>query len=517
MPSGEDQQHFKKLHSRLIELMNTPTLKRNSYNLSYRGICLGLTSMAIQAILINTTEYIKFCNRIKLLYKFFFNTKPKYFLTKEEQIDLDIFLEGIALYQEPYKYKVLISQEQRIVNYKIRDYHSLIFQIIKPLAFNICKKNIHKFPNFLGCYGLQDIKTFLDVLKETINKVLIDEHIAFMLHIHNHIIALRYDHDHTSWTLIDSNMLNIVDQLHICESMAKLLVEAFVNYDKNSADIKLAIATDPIITVNETDDLSIPIGIQNRFLLELERNESWQQIHQITKDKLDRTNDGASWLYISARSGQLDIVKQLIEARADVNLSKDSGLTPLWVAVQDGYTEVAETLLESGAYVDPVNLFTGTTPLLIASQNDYNPIVKLLIKFNADVKKSNHNGITPLLVASQNGNIEIANDLINANANINSSNTHGITPLWMAVKNKHFPLIEYLLKQGAELTDPNNSILPPSTTKEYDNIGNNRLVVFDSYDELDSFYNIKKNDNDFVCLDDNRKISTKTTYKITNV
>ena len=51
---------------------------------------------------------------------------------------------------------------------------------------------------------------------------------------------------------------------------------------------------------------------------------------------------------------------------------------------------------------------TGATPLFVASQNGYTEIVKQLIRAKADVNAANKNGATPLQIASQKRHTEIA-------------------------------------------------------------------------------------------------------------
>merc|ERR1712232_980725 len=72
------------------------------------------------------------------------------------------------------------------------------------------------------------------------------------------------------------------------------------------------------------------------------------------------------------------------EGKADVNKAKNDGTTPLFVAAQYGYAEVAESLLRGRAHVDkPKN--DGATPLFIAGQNGHAELAKLLLQGRADM------------------------------------------------------------------------------------------------------------------------------------
>jgi ankyrin repeat protein len=57
-------------------------------------------------------------------------------------------------------------------------------------------------------------------------------------------------------------------------------------------------------------------------------------------------------LLAAAWEGDLEQVKALIEARADVNAATNDGATPLFIAAQEGHTAVVAALLEARADVN---------------------------------------------------------------------------------------------------------------------------------------------------------------------
>jgi ankyrin repeat protein len=68
------------------------------------------------------------------------------------------------------------------------------------------------------------------------------------------------------------------------------------------------------------------------------------------KPQLDaRAPNGQTALMFAAKLGNLDYVKQLIEADADMDLADYDGLTALALAKRAGHMEIAGFLLESGA------------------------------------------------------------------------------------------------------------------------------------------------------------------------
>ena len=100
-------------------------------------------------------------------------------------------------------------------------------------------------------------------------------------------------------------------------------------------------------------------------------------------------------LVLAAIQGNLDIVKELITAGANVNLATEGGLTPLHCAVNKDFHEVAKYLIKKGANVNAVTA-KGSTSLHWASYNKNYALCKLLIQAGAIVNAKAMNGFTPL-------------------------------------------------------------------------------------------------------------------------
>ena len=146
---------------------------------------------------------------------------------------------------------------------------------------------------------------------------------------------------------------------------------------------------------------------------------------------------GLTALVYAVRSNDLDSVKALLAAGADVNQTTAYGWSPLLVATQNRYYKLGAYLLDHGADVNLTNK-GGWTPLYLATDNrniesgdypvrkpdmDHLDYIKLLIekgaKVNARIKDStqtrtvftnqwlDENGATAFLRASQSGDIEL--------------------------------------------------------------------------------------------------------------
>jgi ankyrin repeat protein len=95
------------------------------------------------------------------------------------------------------------------------------------------------------------------------------------------------------------------------------------------------------------------------------------------------------------------IVRLLIERGADVNASEpDQHWTALHLAARDQHAIIVRVLLETGAAVDPIDVF-GNTPLwrcVMTAASDLTAL-RCLIAYGADPSKKNNFGISPIDIA----------------------------------------------------------------------------------------------------------------------
>ena len=91
-------------------------------------------------------------------------------------------------------------------------------------------------------------------------------------------------------------------------------------------------------------------------------------------------------IYKAAKEGQIEEVKKLLPAGADVNTKTKFMETPLHFAAENGQKEVAELLIDKGADVN-AKIVTGRkkgmTPLAIANMFSSKEIADLLRKHGA--------------------------------------------------------------------------------------------------------------------------------------
>ena len=167
-------------------------------------------------------------------------------------------------------------------------------------------------------------------------------------------------------------------------------------------------------------------------------------------------------LVYATRANDLDSVKALLAAGADVNQTTGYGWSPLLVATQNRYYKLGAFLIEHGADVNLANK-GAWTPLYLATDNrniesgdypvrkgdmDHLEFIKLLIdkgaNVNARMKDStetrtvftnqwlDENGATAFLRASQSGDIVLMKLLLAHGADPKINTTLNVTPLQVA-------------------------------------------------------------------------------------
>ncbi|MEP6720047.1 MAG: ankyrin repeat domain-containing protein [Variovorax sp.] len=103
-----------------------------------------------------------------------------------------------------------------------------------------------------------------------------------------------------------------------------------------------------------------------------------------------RTSKDESPLMLAAIKGQQDIVVRLLARDADVN---KTGWAPLHYAASSGQVAIMKLLLDKFAFIDAQSP-NGTTPLMMAAMYGSIDSVKLLLDEGADPMMKNEQGLT---------------------------------------------------------------------------------------------------------------------------
>jgi len=162
-------------------------------------------------------------------------------------------------------------------------------------------------------------------------------------------------------------------------------------------------------------------------------------------------------LQIAAEQGDIEWVRHLIETGAGINVST-GGQMALAVAVKSGNVELVHFLIEQGADLNsPVRDLDGMTTLQRAVYNQDTEVTKLLLAAgaHADDEASYFYG-TSVQIAAKNGDDHLIMLLSDHGANINRSGYHkeGRTALQAAAEGGHYRTVKLLLDRGADPNSP---------------------------------------------------------------
>lgn len=165
-----------------------------------------------------------------------------------------------------------------------------------------------------------------------------------------------------------------------------------------------------------------------------------------------RSKNGHSALYLACHEGNLPFVKWYLEKHIDI-IDLNEGL---WIAAQNGYEEIVETLLLNGAnynYIHTINESAATTPLLQAARIGRLEVCKKIIShveklnagdpMNVRLKKLLHPAALEL--ACKHNHPEVIDLLIQKGVDPNCK-FNGYTVLGNAIKRNQPDVVRTLLK-----------------------------------------------------------------------
>ncbi|MDO9514197.1 MAG: ankyrin repeat domain-containing protein [Elusimicrobiota bacterium] len=162
-------------------------------------------------------------------------------------------------------------------------------------------------------------------------------------------------------------------------------------------------------------------------------------------------------LHLAAAKNNIDMIKLLLGAGADMSVKDRHAFSPFGEAVRAGSFEAASFFLGSGALANERQ--GDLTLLMIAAKNNDLKMASLLTENMADVDAASSDGTTAIFYAAMRNYHVIAEFLIGMLADVNAADAKGWTPLMAAVAENSLETARLLIKNGADINARNAEAL----------------------------------------------------------
>jgi ankyrin repeat protein len=165
-----------------------------------------------------------------------------------------------------------------------------------------------------------------------------------------------------------------------------------------------------------------------------------------------KNSDDETALFRASTRGFPEIVEKLLKRHADVNMTNSKGWTALHAAMDSmDRVDIIKLLLESKADPNIKNDY-GSTPIVLAAQDGRTDVVHLLLQAGADPMARNSSGSTSLHRAAGDGHLDTVKLLVEEGAaDCNYKKSDGSTALYMAAKYGHTSTVRYLIRHTEDI------------------------------------------------------------------
>lgn len=151
----------------------------------------------------------------------------------------------------------------------------------------------------------------------------------------------------------------------------------------------------------------------------------------------------------AAFDDDLELVKQIAFSTLDVNVrDKQTHLTALDQAVENGNVEIVHALLLAGAWVNTKNE-SGRTALMLLRESATDKLVRELLSAGAKVNARDEPGSTALMNAAWLSNFAAVKELLENGAKVDLKDNDGKTALMFAADNEDPRIAKLLIDAGA--------------------------------------------------------------------
>lgn len=177
----------------------------------------------------------------------------------------------------------------------------------------------------------------------------------------------------------------------------------------------------------------------------------------------------------------------------DIDSQDENGVTMLMEAIEFGEEQIVDELLQEGANINLQNNY-GQTALMFAIQKEQNTVVDSLIALGADVNHQDKNGCTPLMFAAYWGRTRCALIMM-PQAKSCLVNIQGQTALMIAIERRSVIIAKSLIFAGAKINIQDNigdtALMLAVETRQADIV---KAIIDANIDKDKSYLDIQDND-----------------------
>eukprot|EP00192_Tetraselmis_astigmatica_P003489 CAMPEP_0117675654 /NCGR_PEP_ID=MMETSP0804-20121206/15730_1 /TAXON_ID=1074897 /ORGANISM="Tetraselmis astigmatica, Strain CCMP880" /LENGTH=579 /DNA_ID=CAMNT_0005484691 /DNA_START=367 /DNA_END=2106 /DNA_ORIENTATION=+ len=172
---------------------------------------------------------------------------------------------------------------------------------------------------------------------------------------------------------------------------------------------------------------------------------------------LEAKNHGMTPLLWGAERGHVEVVKALLNYKADLGAVDPFRMTALHWCSARGHNDIVSMLVAAGANLDALEQ-DHMTPLHLAATQGQKATVLTLLNLGADPDAEGKEKWPPLLWAAHKGNTDVVEILCQASG---QAKRHMQQALHLACEMGHSSVVECLVKQGAAVNQPGPDRMSP--------------------------------------------------------
>ena len=168
----------------------------------------------------------------------------------------------------------------------------------------------------------------------------------------------------------------------------------------------------------------------------------------------------SSPLHYAIIHGKIEFVRLLLQYGAEVNPRVESDYIPLSMACAQGHIEIAELLLEHGAKVLPNA--EGLLPIHLVARAGHAGICRLLVKHKVDVEaRDKFSGWTPMFFAASEGHVAVIQELLECGSLVDTRDEDRHSPAYYAAWEGHKNALKTLLAAGGAFGTTESTLRKP--------------------------------------------------------